>query len=30
MQPTVKSHGYKGLSYDRPALQAAMRKPMIA
>ena len=26
MQPTVKSHGYKGLSYDRPALQAAMRK----
>ena len=26
MQPTEKSHGYKGLSYDRPALQAAMRK----
>lgn len=26
MQPTEKPHGYKGLSYDRPALQAAMRK----
>ena len=25
MQPTEKSHGYQGLSYDRPALQAAMR-----
>ena len=26
MQPAEKPHGYQGLSYDRPALQAAMRK----
>ena len=26
MQPAEKSRGYQGLSYDRPALQAAMRK----
>ena len=25
-QPAKKPHGYQGLSYDRPALQAAMRK----
>jgi hypothetical protein len=24
MQPAEKPHGYQGLSYDRPALQAAM------
>ena len=26
MQPAEKPHGYQGLSHDRPALQAAMRK----
>ena len=25
MQPAKKPHGYQGLSYERPALQAAMR-----
>ena len=25
MQPAEQPHGYHGLSYDRPALQAAMR-----
>ena len=30
MQPAKKPHGYQGLSYERLALQAAMRKPITA